>query len=150
MLAKTASERGRRNRANGAVYEVKTANYLKTWWPDACRAIRATSPDPGDVDGTSPSFWWSVKNVEAEQLNAWFAEMDVKAGGRIGLLVTRRRGYADPGRWWCWLTLHDLTVLLGAPPPGAFAADDAARVRTELGWLVPLLLSYSGAPEAVA
>lgn len=145
----TASQRGRRNRANGAAYEVKTANYLKAWWPDACRAVRSSHPDPGDVDNTSPSFWWSVKNCQVEQYNAWFREMDDKAAGRIALLVVRRRGYADPGRWWCWLTLHDLTVLLGSAPPLAFEADDDARVCVELATVVPLLRAYTQ-PAAVA
>jgi hypothetical protein len=139
--AKTPAQRGRRNRANGAAYEVKTANYLRTWWPDACRAVRNTTPDPGDVDGTSPSLWWSVKNCERELINPWFEEMRVKAAGRIGLLVVRRRGYADPGGWSCWLTLGDFCEIAGGPSPGPQYAG--GQLSSELRIVAPLLHAYT-------
>ncbi len=141
--AKTRSQLGRRNRANGAAYEVKLANYLKTYWPDACRAVRSTTPDPGDVDGTSPSLWWSMKNCEGERIDAWFAEMAEKGAGRIGLLVVRRRGYADPGRWWCWLTVADWLDLTCAPTD--VPVDPQAQIRLELAAVVPLLVVYTAA-----
>ncbi len=140
--ARTASQIGRRNRANGAAAERQVARYLTTWWPDACRAVRNTTPDPGDVDCTSPSLWWSVKNCEQERLAAWMDELVAKQQGRIGLLVVRRRGVADPGRWWCWLTLRDLGVLLDASatlPVEAWFAP----VRMELRDVIPLLLAYT-------
>jgi hypothetical protein len=130
--ATNASDRGRRNRANGATCERRVASYLRVWWPDACRAVRNTHPDPGDIDNTSPSLWWSVKDCKAELIGAWFAEMDVKAAGRIGLLVVRRNGYADPARWWCWMRLSDLCDSLGVDGP-EFHVQHADRVRMELG-----------------
>lgn len=140
--ARTPSQRGRRNRANGAAYEVKLANYLKAFWPDACRAVRNTIPDPGDIDGTSPSLWWSMKNCADERYPLWFAEMTQKATGRIGLLVVRRRGYADPGRWWCWLTLEDFLEIAETSIAGSFGADGAAQVRMELGAVIPFVRRY--------
>ena len=136
----TASQRGRRNRARGATCERTTARYLTAWWPDAVRAIRNTNPDPGDVANTSPSLWWSVKDCAVERYPEWLAEMADKAQGRIGLLVVRRRGHADPARWWCWTTLHDFTEITGGPPPGSMAGVlDQWPVRMELGHVLPLL-----------
>lgn len=149
MTAPTAAQRGRRNRANGAAYEVKLANYLKAWWPDACRAVRSTHPDPGDIDNTSPSLWWSMKNVDAEQLNAWFAEMDDKASDRIGLLVVRRRGYADPGRWWCWMRTRDVFDALDVTA-SAFGVEPDDRCRLELHAVVRLLVSALNLQAATA
>lgn len=137
-----ASHRGRRNRANGADCERKVARYLQTWWPDACRAVRNTDPDPGDVDCTSPSLWWSVKNCAVERYPAWFAEMQAKAGDRIGLLVVRRRGYASPERWWCWIRMDDLAALVDGGL-GEVPGTSDAYVCVELGALVPLLVAYS-------
>jgi hypothetical protein len=142
-----ASTRGRRNRANGAAYERRVANYVKPWWPDAVRAVRNTTPDPGDVDGTNAGLWWSVKNCQTEQMSAWQAEVDAKAGGRIGLLVVRRRGYADPGRWWCWLHLGDLAELIGRGPADDLA-ERGAWVRLELAAVVGLLVAAGLAPHA--
>lgn len=146
MTAPDASTRGRRNRSNGATAEREVARWLRPWWPDACRAIRATFPDPGDLDCTSPGLWWSVKNVQVEQINPWMAELLEKRGNRIGLLIVRRRGHSDPGKWWAWLTFHDLTELIGAAPPGAYQADDDAPLRMELRHLMPLLVHANYAP----
>lgn len=140
--ARTASHIGRRNRANGAAAERQVARYLTAWWKDACRAVRNTTPDPGDVDCTSPSLWWSVKNCEQERLTAWMEELIAKRQGRIGLLVVRRRGHASPGRWWCWLTFRDLGVLLDASAT-VQAAAPRAPVRMELRDVVPLLVAYT-------
>ena len=138
--ARTPSQIGRANRRRGATVERSVARYLAAWWPDAVRAVRSTTPDPGDIANTSPSLWWSVKDCDVERYPAWFAEMAEKAQGRIGLLVVRRRGHADPARWWCWTTLHDHNELVGAPPPGAMAGVlDEWPVRMELGHVAPLL-----------
>lgn len=152
MTAVDASTRGRRNRVNGAFAEREVARWLRPWWPDACRAVRSTYPDPGDIDCTSPGLWWSVKNVQQERMSAWLAEMAEKKLNRIGLLVVRRRGCADPGRWWLWVTFHDFTELMGAAPPGAYAADDTAPIRVELRHVMPLLVhsNYAPEPKAVA
>lgn len=142
-----AATRGRRNRANGAEGERRVARYLGTWWPAACRAVRNTAPDPGDVAETHPRLWWSVKNVVAEQYTAWLAEMTVKAEGRIAVLVVRRRGYADPGRWWAWLTLADLAAITSTPLSTEQVA--AEHVRMELHVLVALLDAGGFTPTPV-
>lgn len=147
-----ASTRGRRNRANGADYERRLANYMKRWWPDACRGVRNTYPDPGDIAEIGPALFVSMKRVEQERINPWMAELLEKAAGRLGLLIVRRKGHADPGEWWCWLTFHDLTVLMEAPPPGAYDANDHAHVRMELRDVMDLLVfsNYAPTPSGVA
>lgn len=150
MSAVDASTRGRRNRVNGATAEAKVARWLRPWWPDACRAIRATSPDPGDIDCTSPGLWWSVKNRQQERTAAWMAELSSKAGipgaGRVGLLVVRRHGHASPGEWWCWLRVGDL-VHLTADVSSLDAERDESPVRMELRHVMPLLVQANYAPS---
>lgn len=140
MTSKTLSQRNRSNRRKGADVERRLAIYLRGWWPDACRAVRNTHPDPGDIDQTSPSLWWSVKDVADERINAWFEELDVKAADRIGLIVTRRRGYADPARWWCWMRTRDLLDVLDVVP-GQFGVTSEDRCRLELQTVVRMLVA---------
>lgn len=137
---RTPSQVGASNRRRGATCERTVARYLSAWWPDCVRAIRNTTPDPGDLANTSPSLWWSVKDCAVERYPEWFAEMAEKAAGRVGVLVVRRRGCADVGRWWCWLRLDDLRDLIAAPSGcGCDLPDPDAPVRLELNALVTLL-----------
>lgn len=149
MNAIDASTRGRRNRANGASCERDVARWLRPWWPDACRAVRNTAPDPGDLDCTSPGLWWSVKNCQEERTNAWMAELNDKAGTpgfeRVGLLVVRRKGHASPGEWWCWLRVGDLVHLAG-DVSSLHADADESPVRMELRHVMPLLVQANYAP----
>lgn len=138
--ARTPSQLGASNRRRGATCERTVARYLTTWWPDCVRAIRNTTPDPGDLANTSPSLWWSVKDCSVERYPEWFAEMAEKAAGRIGVLVVRRRGCADVGRWWAWLQALDLRELWG-PPLDVVTPIWNRPVRMELGDLVPFLLT---------
>lgn len=144
MTATSAAYRGRRNRVNGAETERAVARYLTPWWPDARRAVRSTDPDPGDIAETSPSLWWSVKRLKSvgEQVPAvWLAELTAKKRGAIGLLVVRRFGHADVGRWWCWISLADLAEVLQAHVPVPF--EDDRHARFELRDVVPLLTNYT-------
>lgn len=134
----TVSQRARRSRDKGKEGEQKLARWLKTWFPEACRAVRQTVPDPGDIDCTSPVLFWSMKNVEKEQLNPWMAELDRKAGDRIGLLVVKRARHADPGEWWCFLQMRHLHELLfGIDQIGSWGSDFA---RLELHTIMDLLV----------
>lgn len=148
-----ASARGRASRVKGATGERDVAKWLRPHYPDACRAVRNTIPDPGDIACTSPGLWWSVKNCKVEQINPWMAELEAKRDGRLGLLVVKRAGYASPGSWWVWLTLRDLRSLLG------FDDGDALEVwgssldepcRMELHALMPLLVAANYAQNPVA
>lgn len=121
MTAATASERGRANRRKGADAERSVAKWLRAnGFPGAERAIRAAYvgsdrviPDPGDLTGT-PGLVWQVKDCKREQLSSWLFETEQqrsKANATYGMLITRRPGKADVGRWWCWLPLAALLDL---------------------------------------
>ena len=154
--AKTPSQRGRSNRNRGLNAERDLCKWLRTnGFPHAERAVRTgfrtvdrTSADPGDVTGT-PGIVWSVKDCAVEQRAVWMAELDEMrsgSGADLGLLVHKRRGHADPARWWCWLELTDLFGLVAGRAP---VAGDAP-LRMELGHVVPLLrvAGYTNVEEA--
>lgn len=146
MTTLDASTRGRRNRANGHDAERIVARYLRAWWPDCCRAVRATHPDPGDLDATSPSLWWSVKASEREYIAAWMAELEAKSAGRLGILVVRRKGHASPGEWWAWLDAARLSDLVAG---ATYEMEPVGwPVRCELQHLVPLLVRAGYGREA--
>lgn len=151
----TASQRGKANTAKGK----RTERDLVTWlrahgWPGAERTIRTghrvpgrVSADRGDVDGT-PLLAWQVKDVaerEIWQIPNWLAATGCQraaAGADLGILVVKRRGHADPGRWWAWLTLDEVihealtNRVNGLPYPlGLFTVP----VRLALADLAPIL-----------
>lgn len=149
----TASARGRANREKGAVAERQLVSWLReNGWPGAERAVRTgyrtatrVSADPGDVTGT-PGLVWQMKYTTRFEWPAVFAanlseteEQRVAAGADFGLLIQRRAGTADVGRWWVWLRVADLARLL-RPLPSARATDlGQPALRMELAGLVPLL-----------
>jgi hypothetical protein len=140
-----ASRRGKSNRRKGIDREQEVARWLRPWYPDACRAVRSTDPDPGDIDCTSPGLFWSVKDDAAEAITAWMAELDRKGTGRIGLLVVKRKGHASPGEWWCWMRLWQLGDLIGAAVVDGEAVWNAPW-RSELRLVMPLLVQANYAP----
>jgi hypothetical protein len=163
--AKTPSQRGRSNRNRGLNAERDLCKWLRVnGFPGAERAVRTgfrtldrTSADPGDVMG-SPGIVWSVKDCAVEQRSVWMAELEAMGDGdtEVYLLVHKRRGHADPGKWWCWLTLGQLVDLaapfrahLGVLP---VTGPLAPPVRMELQHVVPLLRAsgYGSPLEAVS
>lgn len=161
----TASQRGAANRRKGHVAERDLCRWLRAHgFPGAERAVRTgfrtagrASADPGDVTGT-PGIVWSVKDCAVEQTAQWLAEADAMltaAGADVALLVHKRRGHADPARWWCWLPLGMVVWIAhgGARPPEWLAPSERSYpVRMELGHVVPLLhaAGYGSAAEGVA
>lgn len=162
--AKTPSQRGRANRNKGNQAERDLCRWLRiNGLPHAERAVRTgfrtldrTSADPGDITGT-PLILWSVKDCAVEQIGKWFDELDdmsdhAQTSGCLTLLVLKRRGHADPARWWCWqwqsqyLELYrtwlegvviDRRRIPELPlwiPPGT-----EYPMRMELGHVIPLL-----------
>jgi hypothetical protein len=144
MTTLAQSARNRRNRAKGNEAERAVAKWLRPWFPDCCRAVRNTVPDPGDLDCTGPGLYWSVKNSQREHITAWMDELRDKARDRLGLLVVRRKGRANPGEWWCWLRLVDLSELFGGVTDHEVLP--AGPVRLELGQVMPLLVAGNYAP----
>lgn len=144
-----ASARGTANRRRGHQAERDVARWLRVHGhPHAERAVRTgfraadrASADPGDIDGI-PGVVISVKDCAAEQLAKWLDELDamvIGARATHGLLVHKRRGHADPGRWWCWLRVDDVVRLATEYEGGARYAVGGHPVRMELGHVVALL-----------
>lgn len=149
-VARTPSQRGRANRNKGHQAERDLCRWLRVnGFPGAERAVRTgfrvgdrVSADPGDVTGT-PGIVCSVKDCAVEQRSVWMAELAAMvagdAPGAVGLLVHKRRGHADPGRWWCWLVLGDLADLMTNGTWALPSDEHELPVRMELGHVVPLL-----------
>jgi hypothetical protein len=143
--AKTPSQRGTSNRRRGHQAERDLCNWLRrNGFPHAERAVRTgfrigdrVSADPGDITGT-PGIVWSVKDCAVERTDQWFVElaaMKAPASSEIGLLVVKRRGHADPHRWWCWTWLEEIA----GPAPGGLGLGRWFPIRAELGHVIPLL-----------
>lgn len=161
MTAPTPSPRGTANRRRGHQAERDVARWLRAnGYPHAERAVRAgfrtadrTTADPGDITGT-PFMLWSVKDCAAEHTARWFAELDAMSddantAGCLTFLIHKRRGHADPARWWCWqwqsqyLDLYRtwLDSIDHAHPelPLWIPSGTEYPMRMELGHVVPLL-----------
>jgi len=157
--ARTPQQVGASNRRRGATAERAVAAYLRTHgWPHAERAIRTgfrtaerTGADPGDLTGT-PGICWQITDRDDLEQDAVLTrrmadttEQATAARADLGLLVHRRRGHADPGRWWCWMDLAAASLLLDG------ATFGPQLVRMELGDVVALLRlrGYGGYGEPV-
>lgn len=161
MTATTASTRGRANREKGAVAERQLVNWLReNGWPGAERAVRTgyrtatrTSADPGDVTGT-PGLVWQMKYTarfeKPSEFAANVAETEAQraaAGADHGLLVQRRNGTADVGKWWVHVTGRAFAALLF--PDREEVPEFECVARLTLAELVPLLwrAGYGTAPS---
>ena len=87
--------------------------------------------------------------VGAKQLHAWLMETDVEAehaGADFALLVVKRSGTADPGKWWCYMRLGEWLRLTGAHLP---LPDPSQPVCMSLASAAAVLRSagYGTAPE---
>ncbi len=173
---KTPSERGRANRNKGAQAERDLCRWLRTaGFPHAERAVRTgfrtldrASADPGDITGT-PLILWSVKDCAVEKIGRWFDELDQMSDNAtehtlMRLIVHKRRGYADPARWWCWQTQSQYLDLYRSwlehvdevrqirELPLWLPTGTSYPMRMELGHVVPLLrdAGYGTPTEAAA
>lgn len=165
---RSRSEIGRANNRKGKNYERHAARYLRGHgWPYAerkpdpgWRSADRTSPDLGDIRGTDRLVWQVKARTDLSSLDiirilAETAEQAIAAGADYGVLIQRRAGKADPGRWWAWLPVGDLAALVAAGQHGWPAVLDPqlqVPARVELGDLVPLLhaAGYGTPPEVAA
>jgi hypothetical protein len=143
---------GRSNRNRGANVERKVAGWLRTdgGFPGAERAVRngfrtvaRVGLDPMDILGT-PGLVWSVKDDKSERIEAWMLELDVKRlelAADIGVLVQRRRGKSDVGRWWAHVRFEHYIGVRG------ITASGIVRMELKLAatWLHKL--GYGTGPE---
>lgn len=160
MPSTAASKRGRANRRKGHQAERDLCRWLRSnGFPGAERAVRTgfttvsrAVADPGDITGT-PGVVWSVKDTATEQQEKWRAELDAMqldhpSASTIGLIVHKRRGHADPGSWWCWIAIYNLTDLL----PGAIPFLGPHWFRATVAEVVDLLhgAGYGDSTEEVS
>lgn len=112
--------------------------------------------DAGDLTGL-PGVCVQVKSLrpatEAERMvPLWLRETDQQrtaAGASVGLLVVRRWGTTNVGRWWCFLLLPELFGMADGFS-GQLSAVPAVPVRLELQDVVTLLQCWGWAPRPVA
>jgi hypothetical protein len=163
-VARTPSQLGAANRRKGATAERAVASYLRFHgFPHAERAVRTgfrtacrEGVDPGALTGT-PGICWQItdrddlaQDAVLSRRMAETADQAAAAKADLGLLVQRRRGHADPGRWWCWMQALDLRELWG-PPLDVVTPQWNRPVRMELGDVVAHLRAAGyGEPEVGA
>lgn len=113
--------RNRRSaRSAGTRTERAVADYLAQELDDdrVDRRVKRGIKDRGDISGVrtqNQRVVIEVKDCATTSLPAWTAEAHVEAGNDdalLGLVVAKRRGTQDPGRWWVHMTLDDLLALL--------------------------------------
>lgn len=113
-------------KAAGARTERAVADYLAQALDDDTidRRVRTGAKDRGDIAGLR---WHGhrivieVKDCARQDLPGWTGEAHLEArndGALAGIVVAKRRGTTDPGRYWVHMTLDDLLALLSGQPHG--------------------------------
>lgn len=123
------------------------------------RAGGRSVDDVGDLTGI-PGVCVQVKSLRpatrAEFMTGrWLAETEQQraaSGASLGLLVVRRWGTTDVGRWWCFLHLRDLYGMADGYSGQLLQDLDLAGVpvRMQLADAVSLLQAHGWAPAQVA
>lgn len=157
-MTRSLSDIGRTSREKGIQAERDLARYLRTWWPNAERAVITgwrssdrSSPDIGDIRGT-PDLVWQLKYVadmtDKDIIDALTeAEQQRRAAhADYGIVVQRRHGKADPARWWAWMFSNEY-VELCTQEATLHRGGPVHPVRFQLGDLITPLLNagYGGA-----
>ncbi|MEU2418854.1 hypothetical protein ABZ546_13840 [Brachybacterium paraconglomeratum] len=111
-------------RAAGARFERSIADWLAQHLDDRIdRRVKTGARDRGDIGGVrhrGERVVLECKDTARTDLAGWIREAHLEAGNddaRIGVVVHKRRGTADPAQQWVHMTLADLAWLLGADHP---------------------------------
>ena len=120
--------RSRRSaRSIGATTERDVANYLAHALEDdrIDRRPKTGAKDRGDIGGIR--IWCQrlvieVKDCARQDLPTWTNEAHLEAGNDdalAGIVIAKRKGTRDPGRYWVHMTVDDLVALISGkrPPP---------------------------------
>jgi len=107
-------------KAAGAKAEKDVADYLAAALDDDRieRRVRNGNRDRGDIGGVrvrGERVVVEVKNCARTDLAGWIAEAQVEAGNDdaiAGVVVAKRKGTTDVGRWYVHMTVSDLLALL--------------------------------------
>jgi len=107
-------------RAAGSRTERAVADYLAAALNDdrVDRRVKTGAKDRGDIGGVrvhGQRLVLEVKDCARQSLPEWVAEAHTEAGhddALAGLVIAKRRGTTDPGRFWVHMTVDDLLALL--------------------------------------
>jgi hypothetical protein len=119
--------RNRRSaRAAGTRSERAVADYLAAQLEDdrIDRRVKTGARDRGDISGIrvhNQRVVVKVKDCATAAIPEWTAEAHAEAGNDdalVGVVVAKRRGTTDPGRWWVHCTVDDLLALLSGERHG--------------------------------
>lgn len=106
-------------RAAGARTERQVADYLAAALDDRIdRRVKTGAKDRGDIGGVRVHGQRVViecKDCATQQLPKWTNEAHTEAGNDdalVGVVVAKRRGTTDPGKWWVHMTVDDLLALI--------------------------------------
>lgn len=121
-------------KAAGTRTESAVAHYLAEQLADDRieRRARNGRADRGDIGGIrvhGQRLVVEVKDCAKQALPAWVAEAHTEAGNDdalVGVVVAKRRGTTDPGRFWVHMTLDDLLALLTGERHGHRAEEAIA------------------------
>lgn len=111
-------------RAAGARFERQIADWLAQNLDDRIdRKVKTGSADRGDIGGVrhrGERVVLECKDTARTNLAGWIGEAHLEAmndDARIGVVISKRHGVADPAQQWVHMTLADLAWLLGADHP---------------------------------
>lgn len=121
-------------RQAGARTERVVADYLAAQLDDdrIDRRVKTGAKDRGDIGGIrvhGQRLVIEVKDCAKQAIPAWVAEAHVEAGNDdalTGVVVAKRRGTTDPGRFWVHMTVDDLLALLTGQRHGHRAEEAIA------------------------
>lgn len=121
-------------RQAGARTERVVADYLADALDDdrIDRRVKRGVKDRGDIGGIrahGQRVVVEVKDCAKPAIPAWVAEAHTEAGNDdalVGVVVAKRRGTTDPGRFWVHMTLDDLLALLTGQRHGHRAQEVVA------------------------
>lgn len=149
-MTRTRKQAGAYARTKGAQAERDLAQFLRRWGWESAERVEKTGyrtaervyADQGDVTGV-PGVRFQVKYYSGSpsdaQIDEWLSQTQdqaAHAGERLGVLVVRRHGKTDPGRWWAWLTVSGLAEIMDSPNQGfrpvCMRLEDLAAVLVEM------------------
>lgn len=107
-------------KAAGARTERHVADYLAAALDDdrIDRRVKTGAKDKGDVAGLrihGQRMVAEVKDVAKTDLPGWTNEAHTEAGNDdalVGVVIAKRRGTTDPGKYWVHMTVDDLLALM--------------------------------------
>lgn len=104
----------------GAAAERAVADYLAQALDDdrIDRRVKRGNEDRGDIGGLrihGRPLCVEVKNCARTDLAGWIAEAQLEAGhdgALAGVVIAKRKGTTNVGRWYVHMTVDDLTAIL--------------------------------------